>query len=150
MSHSDDRNYWGDHRVRAGERGDWYKSLDESRMKAVVILYGSDDEGDFDEEVEVPVKFEVCSTCDGKGHHVNPSIDAGGISAEQFHDDPDFAEEYFSGAYDVPCYGCGGRRVEAVLDRDRCDADTLKRLDAKWEDEAESRRERDAERRMGA
>jgi hypothetical protein len=116
-------------------------------MKATVLLYNDDDSED---EVEVPVKFEVCETCDGKGHHVNPSVDSGGLTAEDFYDDPDFMEDYMSGRYDVSCYGCHGKRVEAVLDRDRCDKDTLKRLEDKWECEAESRRERDAERRMGA
>lgn len=48
----------------------------------------------------------ICPICEGDGKYVNPSIDAGGISAETFADDPDFAEEYFSGMYDVACRIC--------------------------------------------
>lgn len=66
--------------------------------------------------VDLPAKFEVCDTCQGKGSHVNPSIDSGGLSREDFDEDPGFREEYFSGAYDVPCYGCAGRRVVPVID----------------------------------
>ena len=57
----------------------------------------------------MPAVYEVCETCGGKGKHVNPAIDGHGISAEEMHEDPDFAEDYFSGVYDVPCEECGGR-----------------------------------------
>ena len=33
-----------------------------------------DDDGE-EEGVTVALKYEVCSTCEGKGKHVNPSID---------------------------------------------------------------------------
>lgn len=49
--------------------------------------------------------------CRGRGKHVNPAIDCGGIPASDFAEDPDFAESYFRGHYDVPCAACGGRRV---------------------------------------
>ena len=52
-------------------------------------------------EVELPAKFEVCSRCDGNGKHVSPAIDGNGISREQFEEDPDFEQAYFSGRYDV-------------------------------------------------
>jgi hypothetical protein len=42
---------------------------------------------------------------------VNPSIDSHGLSREDFDQDPDFEEDYFSGVYDVPCYVCSGARV---------------------------------------
>lgn len=58
-----------------------------------------------------PAAFEVCSRCGGKGTHVNPNIDGHGISPDEFADDPDFAEAYFSGRYDVRCYQCDGLRV---------------------------------------
>lgn len=50
----------------------------------------------------------ICFTCRGDGHVVNPSIDGCGLSAEDFHEDPDFAEDYMSGAYDIVCRTCGG------------------------------------------
>ena len=39
---------------------------------------------------------------------VNPSIDAGGLSYDDFCDDPDFEEAYFSGRFDVTCSACNG------------------------------------------
>lgn len=50
----------------------------------------------------------ICTLCHGDGHHVNPAIDAGGLSREDFDDDPDFAEGYRRGDYDVTCVRCGG------------------------------------------
>jgi hypothetical protein len=50
----------------------------------------------------------ICPACKGEGSHVNPNIYAGGISAEDFYDDPDFFDDYMSGMYDVPCDACHG------------------------------------------
>lgn len=49
--------------------------------------------------------------CEGEGTTVNPNIDAHGLTAEDFREDPDFAENYFSGTYDVPCRACGGKNA---------------------------------------
>ena len=93
--------------------GNWYQSFDETSMKLVVVV--SDDEGG-EREVAAPAHYEVCSLCNGKGTHVNPSIDCHGISAEEMDDlGSDFEEEYFGGTYDVSCYRCKGRRVEPVV-----------------------------------
>lgn len=137
-------NYSGDHRVRAAEK--WYKSFDEQRMILVVTLFL--DDGD-EEDVEFPVRFDVCPTCEGKGSHVNPSIDCNGLTAEDFHEDPDFAEEYFQGSYDVTCYGCGGRRVVPVIDEERANPELLSRLREQREADAEYRSQRANEERMG-
>jgi len=55
----DNANYINDHRViAAGER---FKNIDKSRMKATVTLRYEDEEGgEIEEDVEVPIKFEVC------------------------------------------------------------------------------------------
>lgn len=100
-----------DRRDRAREMGLGF-TFDEKRMVGTIICEGS--EG-FGVEVDIPVRFEVCQTCDGKGSHVNPSVDYNGISREDFDEDPDFRHDYFSGVYDVGCYGCGGRRVTPQL-----------------------------------
>lgn len=135
-------NYHSDHRVRAGRRGAWYDELLPG-MKATVTL--EDEDG---EEVThtVPIKFEVCPTCDGKGTHTNPSIDCNGLSRDDLYEDPDFAEDYFSGRYDVPCYECGGERVVAEC----ADEAVLAKLQKKWEEDAYFDRIQEAERRMGA
>ena len=56
-------------------------------------------------------KWIVCPVCDGEGKTVNPNIDSHGLTAEDFYEDPDFAEEYMSGTYDITCRGCKGQRV---------------------------------------
>jgi hypothetical protein len=123
----------------------WYHSFDEKRM-VIVVHEGDDaDEG----PLEVPAVFEVCSTCEGQGKHVNPAIDAHGLSAEDFDEDPDFEEAYFSGMYDVRCAECGGRRVVPVV-AENCDP-VLKAKAEKWEqDHWDYQAECEAERRMGA
>lgn len=93
-------NYQSDHRVRA-------------RRDAVETFVVEDEDG---EEHQLPTVWAVCPTCNGEGKHINPSIDAGGLSDYSLSEDPDFADEYLSGAYDVPCYQCSGRRVVKVVD----------------------------------
>lgn len=128
-----------DEREMARRRERWYESIDENTKTVKVRVYlnpdceACDGEGcpECDEMlVEFPFTYEVCSLCGGKGTHVNPSIDAHGISADEFAEDPDFAEEYFSGAYDVACYECGGKRVVPEIDESRLDEEQKKALKA--------------------
>jgi hypothetical protein len=71
--------------------------------------------GNCTESVEVYIVWEVCTVCDGRGSHVNPGIDADGITGSEMAElGPEFQRSYMRGDYDVPCYGCGGRRVEPV------------------------------------
>jgi len=128
----------------------WWKTIDRSKMTATLgIDLWPDDE---DEDAlaikgdEIEVKFVVCGTCDGRGSHVNPSIDAHGLTGADFAEDPDFAEEYFSGAYDQPCNECGGAST-VPIPRDET---IWKAIQDKWRDDAECRAEVEAERRMGA
>ena len=73
---------------------------------------------EFDAEVQLPSKKEICPQCHGEGTHVNPSIDGNGLTYENFDDDPDFYENYFNGHYDVVCHTCNGHNVVDVLDED--------------------------------
>ena len=102
-----------------------------------------------DVEREIPTRWEVCPVCDGKGSHVNPSIDCNGLTGEDFAEDPDFAEDYFSGRYDQPCNRCGGRTTVRVVNRDACEARLLALFDADIEAEWEMEMERLAEIRAG-
>jgi hypothetical protein len=63
-------------------------------------------------------KYIVCPVCDGEGTTVNPDIDAHGLTHEDFDEDPEFAEDYQSGLYDITCRACAGKRV---VTRDRID-----------------------------
>jgi hypothetical protein len=151
-------NYANDPRVRAANRKAWFESVDKSRMRATVILRWEDDEGEeLERTVEVPIKFEICGTCQGKGTHVNPSIDSNGLSAEDFAEDPDFAEEYFGGTYDQTCNECGGDRVAPVIDESGVNAETrelldmvMKQIQDDAEFESQCHAEYMAEVRMGA
>jgi hypothetical protein len=64
---------------------------------------------------DLHTKWEVCDQCQGSGTMVNPAIDAGGLSQEDFDEDPDFAADYFGGRYDMTCNCCKGKRVTPSL-----------------------------------
>ncbi len=86
------------------------------------------EEVDFEEEVELPGKYEVCGRCRGKGSHTNPSIDSHGISQEEWFG-PDWDDEsremYMSGGYDVACLECDGKRVVLEIDEEKIAPDLL-------------------------
>ncbi len=111
-----------------------------------LVVPTNDDEGnEFD--VLVRTKKAVCPRCHGKGAHLNPAVDGHGISPEQFAEDPDFEEAYFSGVYDVACEECHGKNVVDEPDEDDPNFEHL----LEWQrDEAEYRAEIAAERAMGA
>lgn len=71
-----------------------------------------------DNELRVGAHYEVCGTCRGNGSHVHRGIDGHGLTADDFAEDPDFGEAYYSGAYDVPCEECDGQRVVLVANED--------------------------------
>ena len=50
----------------------------------------------------------ICPACRGNGTHVNPAIDANGLTSEDFANDPDFHDDYMSGVYDQHCEACNG------------------------------------------
>lgn len=155
MPHGYDRR-----EAAAGGAFRWYDDLDLARMIAIVTIttYRSEGEGETFEEFEdeedreVAIRMEVCGTCDGRGSHVNPSIDADGISSEEWaHEwgDED-RDAYLSGAFDVACAECGGARVVPVPDPDRNPAELLALLAERDEDRAQDARERAQERMWGA
>lgn len=127
------------------------RAFDQAKMTLTITI--EDEEGD-ELEVEFPAKYEVCGVCRGKATHVNPAIDDNGITGAEmaeWHDDE--REAYFSGAYDVPCYGCRGKRVVPTLDEGRCTETQKARLDdyeRALQDEADYQACCAAERAMGA
>ncbi len=144
-----DYNYHNDSRVQAGQRTDWYKSINPSNMCAVIVL--TDEESGDEVEHTVSFKFAVCPTCRGKGSHVNPSIDAGGITSSEWEEwDEEDRESYMSGAYDVQCYECKGNRVIPEMDRDSVSPELLEQIDRIDRENAEFEAVCRAERMMGA
>tara|TARA_B100000131_G_scaffold114902_1_gene111874 strand:- start:1726 stop:2211 length:486 start_codon:yes stop_codon:yes gene_type:complete len=149
----DDMNYYSDPRTRAAREGSWYDSFDERAMTATKELTHWDNEDvEHTEVFTFNVRFEVCDLCNGKGSHVNPSIDSGGLSYDDFYGDPSFEEDYHSGRYDVSCNQCSGKRVVPVID-DHCLSDDQKRalkiMREQAEEEAAYQAEVMAEMRMG-
>lgn len=157
MNHSirqailEDCNYMNDHRVIAGQ-GFGRRTDDFDRMTITYheIDFRHDPEAIDGADLVLPAEPQVCETCRGRGKHVNPSIDANGLTREDFHDDPDFAEAYFSGQYDVTCYDCNGKRVTLVVDYERADPSAMAELESHLKEMAEMRATEMAERRMGA
>jgi len=103
----EDRNYQNDHRVRGG-RDRWWIAIDERKM---LVRHKYDSKTN--KQVWYKFKYEACDTCDGKGHHVNPSVDCDGLTAEDMYYGG-YEEDYFEGVYDVACYKCHGERVMPV------------------------------------
>jgi len=134
-------NYYNDRRVQqAMKTGSTRLVVDEKNMRATVIVEGED-------VGTVSVRYEVCQTCQGRGTHVNPSIDADGLSLHEI--EPKFAADYFSGRYDVCCAECQGKRVVARPDPDQ-ESDAMQQYWEAVEADRAYALERAAERAMGA
>jgi len=117
----------------------WWKSYNED------ILQAEAKEGIFDEDV-IAFEFIVCPTCRGKGSYVNPSIDSHGITSDEWNEwEPEERSDYMSGAYDVICGCCGGKRVVP----EPIEEDQIKQLQEHFNELAEYEAERESERRMG-
>lgn len=101
-------------------------------------------------EQTLPVCWIVCPVCEGNGSHVNPAIDAGGLTQEDFADDPDFMEQYFRGDFDMFCNACKGRTTIRAVDRDACPPVLLALYDADEQARHDMESERLAEIRAGA
>ncbi len=76
----------------------------------------------------LPGKYEVCPRCEGAGKHDHPAF-ANGFTGEEMAEDPDFAEDYRGGRYDVTCERCAGDRVVVVVDEEKCTAVQLAALE---------------------
>jgi len=130
---------------------DFRAMCDERRM---VLTFTQESEEGEEVSFTLPIRFEVCHVCNGRGTHVNPSIDAGGIhSDDEFwaddRDEETGESRYFSGFYDVTCYTCGGRNVVPAVDERGADKATLAVWHARLTDEADYEAICRAERRMG-
>ena len=148
-----------DPRTLAALRGPWYKTRDLRAMTVQVVtesrwVAGCTGGGEWVEDLAtLPVRYGVCPLCEGHGRHVNPAIDAGGLTAEDFEQDPEFARAYRAGRYDVGCAQCDGERVVLIVDRARCSGQKLAlvaRLVQEALEDAEDERLRAEEARWGA
>lgn len=104
----------------AGGPGDYYTypttfDLPEPDPKRTVILECESEDQQF-YSVACHAQKAVCPTCDGEGTTLCDPLRGVAFSPEQMHDDPDFRENYFGGAYDVACDQCSGNKI--VLEAD--------------------------------
>lgn len=143
MSRMEEYNYWHDHRTIEGMIN--HGKVDESTDPPTLII----DTGD-DEIIKLRCKYDVCGTCRGRGQHVNPSIDCCGLTAEDFYEDPDFAEDYMRGVYDQTCNECGGKRVVPIVDRENNKKEDVEAYDKHMKDQYDDARMTASERAMGA
>ena len=97
----------------------WWLEFDERRMTLSFIDPDRFDAEEMEEAtLEVPAVYAVCPLCEGRGSHVNPSIDSQGLTQEDFEEaGPEFKEDYVAGVFDQPCVQCKGRRVVPVVSR---------------------------------
>jgi hypothetical protein len=119
-------------------------------MKRMIFTFSIESKEGEEISYVLPLKMEVCPTCDGRGQHIDPSVDAGG-----YYDDGDDCDEYgenlyFSGYYDMLCQTCHGQNVVPCVNRHMADDEALKVWDKKCEDDEEYEAICRAERRMGA
>ena len=101
------------------------------------------------QELGLPTKKIVCLTCGGEGYCANPAIDGNGLSSDCFAENPDFAEDYFDGAYDTRCGTCDGYRVVDAIDLESCSAEQIEDYEEYQRNERESREIYEAEKQMG-
>lgn len=113
-------------------------SVKQDHENRTLILYP-----DEIEELVLIAKYDVCPSCEGRGRYVNPLIDSHGLTAEDFADDPDFQEAYFSEQYDITCRSCNGRNVILVPTA----KDGIKQLEELLQEEHQYRCEVETERR---
>lgn len=96
---------------------------------------------------KLPARYEVCPVCQGHGK-TDPKAWSNGVPQEFFAEDEDFAEDYFSGKYDVCCSECNGQRLIIVADENAMTAEQAA-MYTEWEtNEADFAREQAWERRM--
>lgn len=129
--------------------GHYRAVLQDLNVRAMTATFTVEDEDGLEVEHTVHLKFAVCDTCDGRGSYVNPSIDSQGLTAEDFADDPDFAEDYRRGSYDQSCAQCGGARVVPVVDEDTTPAEIVARYQQREQDAWDAAREETRARECG-
>jgi len=154
--------YYHDHRVQAVMRRQMLGNISYDESKEQIVILQAEalcedckhtecvEDCDSSKEFFLPAKLEVCGTCRGNGSHVNPSIDAHGITGDEW---AEWGEEeqhsYMNGGYDVACNECGGKRVVPVPDRERASKEALAIYDEEVQSAYDNAAERAQELRYG-
>lgn len=125
-----------------------YDNFDPETM--TFIFLEEDDEG-LETVHEIAAKYEVCTTCRGRGKH-SRDIDGHGITQEERERDWDDEswEHYVRGDYDRTCEACHGSRVIPVIDHDRVEPELVSKIEKSMRELAEMIAIEELERRSGA
>jgi len=119
-----------------------------------ITVNATDEQGEYEETLQVPAKWAICPVCEGCGTDRGAGVecDGGGFtSSEWAEQDDDFRKDYLSGVYDRPCAECRGHAGRVLeIDREACDPATIAAYDLHQREEADYRHMCAMERRMGA
>lgn len=99
------------------------------------------------EDLNAYGRWIVCPDCRGRGAMTLKRI---AIPAEEFHDDPDFFDDYRNGVYDEPCDQCGGRTTVWAADLSALDPQIREDVWRYLDEMASLARMEAQERAMGA
>jgi len=115
------------------------------------LKYVENDEHDGDDRIYVSGQMEVCPRCEGTGVHDRQDIDTTKL-VDDMREDCDYEglENYFNGSYDVVCTRCKGKNVVFVPIAEEIPKWASDAIESWDREEANSRAEAEAERRMGA
>ena len=95
--------------------------------------------------VWVPIRFILCTTCEGRGSYVNPNLDSNGITPEEMDKwGSSFQEDYANGVYNVACGHCKGAKAipypiyqeDIQLLKTQGNLEEEEEYDAAWESES--------------
>ena len=116
---------------------------------ALEYVEHSDHEGG--DYVMVTGRMVVCPECGGEGRHVRRDLDDSAMVDSMREDgDDEGLQAYFGGAFDEICRECTGKNVVLAPDADSVPKWAQEAIDDWNQSEDETRRESEAERRMGA
>ena len=110
------------------------------------------DDGDIEVTRNVPFSWAICPVCEGHATDRGASVecDGGGFTASEWAEqDDDFKQDYLNGVYDRPCTVCAGLGRVKEPDLNALDADDRAAYEQHLREDAEYRRERAIEIRMG-
>lgn len=102
-------------------------------MPRKIITVYNEETDEYDKEVNLPGKWEICWRCRGEGVHDHEAFSNGFTGNEEWFDE-DCREAYYNGQFEVPCDECGGSGKIVVVDEAACNEEQLKIL-KKWQDD---------------
>lgn len=123
-----------DHAVKRKPRIERFVSIDENRLTATIKNYLNGEPGEL---VSIPIVFEVCHSCNGRGKILDPSLGISDLSPEKLAaSGQDVVDAYNAGEFHINCHECLGARVLPNLDEDRASQPQLRVWISLLEEEA--------------